>query len=85
MEALDHGEPELGGAGAVHDAVVERDGDVADLPHGDLAVAHDGPRGDPADAEDADLGVVDDRRLEEAAEPAGTRDGKGRIRAAPPA
>ena len=37
----------------------------------------DGARGDPVDAEDADLGVVDERRDEEPAELAGARDGEG--------
>ena len=71
-------EPERGGAGAVDDTVVERDRDGADRPDDDLAVADDGPRSDPTDAEDRDLRVVDDRRLEEARELARAGDGEGR-------
>ena len=74
LEPADHGEAELGGARAVDDAVVERDGDRAHRPDDDLAVAHDRALGDPADAEDRHLRVVDDRRREEAAELAGARD-----------
>ena len=47
-------------------------------PHDDLAVAHDRARRDAVHAEDADLGVIDERCHEEAAELAGARDGEGR-------
>ena len=74
FEPADDGQAELGGAGAVDHAVVERERDVAGLRDRELALADDGPLGDPADAEDRDLGVVDDRRLEQAGELAGARD-----------
>src|SRR5262249_57568218 len=62
LEPLDHGQPELRCAGAVEDAVVERDRDRADGPDRDLAVADDRAVGDAAAAEDRDLRVVDERR-----------------------
>src|SRR5581483_9727194 len=74
----DHGERELGGARAVDHTVVERDADVADRARDDLAVADDRPLGDAMDAEDGDLGMVDERRDEHAAELAGARDGERR-------
>ena len=43
LEARDHGEAELRRAGAVDDAVVERDRDRPDLADDDLAVADDRP------------------------------------------
>ena len=58
--------------------MVERDGDVADPPGDELALPHDGALGDPVDAEDADLGVVDQRRHQQAAELPGARDAEGR-------
>src|SRR6266566_875727 len=73
LEPADDGEPELGRAGAVDDAMVERDGHVADLRRDDLAVSHDRPRPDASDAENRDLGVIDDGRLQEAAELARAR------------
>src|SRR5438552_6746239 len=54
--------------------MVERDGHVAHRSRDDLAVAHDGPLRDPADAEDGDLRIVDDRRLQHSRELAGARD-----------
>src|ERR671931_622520 len=66
-------EPEGGGAGAVNHAVVERDRDVADRRGSHPAVADDRPLGDPAHAQDGDLGVVHDRRLEEAGDLARAR------------
>ncbi len=74
----DDGEPELGGSRAVDDPVVERERDVADLRDSELALADDGSRRNSPDAEDRDLGVVDDRCLEEAGELARARDGEGR-------
>ena len=52
LQPRDHGERERGGARAVDDAVVERDADVADRAHDDLAVADDGARRDAVHAED---------------------------------
>ena len=43
----------------------------------DLAVAHDRSRADPVDAEDADLGVVDERRHDEPGQLARARDREG--------
>src|SRR4029077_10410642 len=63
---------------AVDDAVVEGDGDRARRAGDDLAVADHGPLGGAADAEDADLGIVDDGRRQKAAQLASTRDGEGR-------
>ena len=78
LEPRDDREPERGSAGAVDDAVVERDGDRPRASHDDFAVADDRSRRDAADAEDRDLGVVHDRRLEEARELPGARDREGR-------
>src|SRR5215475_3352959 len=78
LQAFDHREPELGGADAVEDAVVEGDRDRSDRADHELAVADDRTVGDAADAEDRDLGVVDDRRRQQAAELAGARDGERR-------
>ena len=44
-----------------------------------FAVPHDRPRGDAVEPEDRDLGMIDQRRDEDAAEPAGARHGKGRV------
>src|SRR5687768_4666915 len=52
LEPPDHREPELGGALAVDDPVVERHGEVAHAPDGDLAVAHHRAVGDAVDAQD---------------------------------
>ena len=71
FEPADDVEPELGRARAVDDPVVEGQREVADLRRDDGAVAHDRARADAADAQDRDLGMVDDRRLEEAPELAG--------------
>ena len=52
------------------------------LPTGRITispVAHDGPLGDPVEPEDRDLGVVHERRHEDAAQLAGARDGEGRV------
>ena len=57
--------------------MVEGDRDVADAAYDDLPVAHDRPLHDAVDAEDPDLGMVDERRHEEPTEPAGARDGEG--------
>ena len=54
--------------------MVERHRDVAHLPDDDLAVAHDRPLRDAVDAEDRDLGMVDQRRHEEARRAARARD-----------
>src|SRR5512132_1238987 len=68
FQAADDPQPELGGARAVDDSVIEGQRDVADRPHRDLAVADNGSLCNPTDADDRDLRVVDDRRLEEARE-----------------
>ena len=73
LEPGDHGEPEVGGALAVDHAVVERDRDVPHPPDDDLAVAHDRPLLDAVDAEDRHLGMVDERRHEQAGRLAGAR------------
>src|SRR5437870_3879445 len=78
FEAADHGEAELGRSRAVDDAVVEGDRDRPGGPGDDLAVPDDRPLGDSADAQDRDLGVVDDRRRQQAAELARARDGERR-------
>ena len=74
LEPRDHREPEVGGALAVDDAVVERDGDVPHPADDDLAVADDRPLLDAVDAEDRDLRVVDERRHEQAGGLARARD-----------
>ena len=61
MQLLDHVEAERRRAHAVHDAVVEAHGDVAYLPDGDLTVSDDRAVGDAVEAEDRDLGMVDER------------------------
>ena len=66
LQPGDHREGELRGPCAVDDAVVERDADVPHGAHDDLAVAHDRARRDAMNAEDPDLGMVDERRHEEA-------------------
>src|SRR4249919_1152237 len=71
FEPADHGQAELGCAGAVDHAVVERERHVAGLRDRELAAPDNRALGDPADAEDRDLGVVDDGRLEQAGELAG--------------
>ena len=76
LEAGDHVERERRRPCPVDDAVVEGDRDVADLADDDLAVANDGARADPVQAEDRHLGMVDERRHEEAAELARARDVK---------
>ena len=48
--------------------MVERERDVAGLRDGELAVADDGSRRNSPDAENRDLGVIDYRRLQEAAQ-----------------
>ena len=63
----------------VDDAMVERDRDVANVADDDLTVDNDGARGDPVDSEDADLGMVHERRHDEAAELPGARDGEGAV------
>src|SRR6266566_7344117 len=78
LEATDHGEAELGRPRAVDDAMVEGNRDRSGRAGDDLAVADDRPLGDAADAEDPDLGVVDDRRRQQAAELPCARDGEGR-------
>src|SRR6478672_9655900 len=78
LEAADHRETELGRSSAVDNPVVEGDGDRARRAGDDLAAAGDGTLGDAADAEDPDLGVVDDGRRQESAQLAGARDGEGR-------
>src|SRR3954447_16691918 len=78
LEPADHRKPELGRTGAVDDAMVERERDVGDAAHDDLAGAGDRAVGDPTDAQDRDLGMVDERRLEEPGELARARDGEGR-------
>jgi DNA-binding CsgD family transcriptional regulator len=79
LQSADHVEAEGGCDGAVHDAVVERHGDVAHRADRDLAVADDGTLGHAMEAEDRDLGVVHERRHEEAAELPGARDGEGGV------
>ncbi len=56
--------------------MVEGDGHVAELAHDHLPVAHGGPRRDPVEAEDPDLGMVDERRDHQPAELARARDGE---------
>src|SRR5262245_27836738 len=68
LDLLDHGQPEGCRACAVDHAVVERDGDRSRASDDDGSIAHDWPRRNPSDAQDRHLGVVHDRRLEEARE-----------------
>src|SRR5512140_2411451 len=77
-EAPDHGEGERGRTRPVDDPVVERDRDVAHLPYDDLAVAHDRSWPDSMHSEDRDLGMIDERRDDQAAELAGARHREGR-------
>ena len=58
--------------------MVEGDGDVSEPADDQLPVANGGPLGDPVEAEDADLGMVDERRDHEAGELARARDAEGR-------
>ena len=51
---------------------------LPDAADGELAVAHDRPVGDAPHAEDRHLGMVHDRRLEEAGELARARHAEGR-------
>src|SRR6266566_735394 len=78
LEAADHCEAELGRPCPVDHAVVEGDRDRSGRSSDDLAVPDDRTLGDSADAEDPDLGVVDDRGRQQAAELAGARDGERR-------
>src|SRR5918993_1574051 len=77
-EAAENGEPELRRPGAVDHAVVERERHVADGPHDDLSVPDDRAVSDPAEAEDRDLRMVHDRRLEQPGELPRARDREGR-------
>src|SRR5437667_312181 len=78
LEAADHRQAELGRSRAVDHAMVEGDRDRSGRASDDLAAPDDRPLGDSADAEDPDLGVVDDRGRQQAAELAGARDGERR-------
>jgi hypothetical protein len=42
--------------------VIEHERELTDLPGDHLTAHHPGPRDDPAEPEDGDLGIVDDRR-----------------------
>jgi FkbM family methyltransferase len=57
-EALDDVEQESRSVGPVEGTVVEPDGQHGDRSRDDLAVADDGPRRDPVDPQDRDLGRV---------------------------
>jgi hypothetical protein len=78
LQSIDDGQAELGRARAVHHTMVECDGDVADLCDDYLAVTRHWARTDSTHAQDGDLGVIDDRCLQEAAELTGARDGERR-------
>ena len=65
-QTRDDGEAEVGGTLAVDDTVIERHRDVAHLAHDDLAVAHDCAIFDAVHAEDRNLGMVEQRRHEQA-------------------
>lgn len=58
LDALDDVEQEGSGGGAVEGPVVEPHGQHAHRTHDNLAVANHGPRGDPVDPQDRDLGSV---------------------------
>src|ERR671923_1847932 len=77
FEAGDDGKAELGGPRAVDHAMVEGDGDGAHWADGEVPVADRGPLRNAADAQDRDLGVVDDRRRQQPTELAGARDREG--------
>src|SRR2546430_164671 len=79
LQAVDHGERERGSSRPVDDAGVEGDADVADRPRDDRPFVDDRARADPVDAEDADLGVVDERGHKKAAELARARHGERRV------
>src|SRR5258707_6150249 len=68
---------ELMGDGAVDHAVVVAQRHVAHRADGDGIVDDHGPLLDGAEAENADVGLADDRQAEEAAENAGIGDGEG--------
>src|SRR6187551_547392 len=72
LDALD----ERGGFPAVDDAVIERRGQVYHPADRDLALIYDGALRDAVDADDRDLGMVDNRGRGEAAKraEAGDRD-----------
>src|SRR5262249_5458358 len=78
LQPVDHRQPELRRSCPVHDSMVDSDRDVTQVPADDLTATHNWARSDPADAQDPDLRVVDDRRLEEAAELSRARDREGR-------
>src|SRR6266566_1209199 len=78
LEAADHREAELGRPRPVDDAVVEGHRDRSGRAGDDLAAPNGRPLRDSADAEDPDLGVVDDRGRQQAAELAGASDGERR-------
>ena len=79
FQAPDHIHTECARPGAVDDPMVEGDGDVPHLAHDDLAVPGHGARPDAVQPQDRDLRMVDQRRHEDAAEPAGARDREGRV------
>ena len=56
--------------------MVKRDRDVAHTANDDVAIAHDGAILDSMDAENRDLGMVDQWRDEQSRRPAGARDGE---------
>src|SRR3984957_2874792 len=70
---------ELVGDGAVDYAVVVAQGDVAHGADGDGIVDDDGALFDGAEAQDADVGLADDRQTEEATEDTGIGDGEGAL------
>src|SRR3954469_10250382 len=74
LQSANDVEAELGRPRTVDDTVVERDRDVPDACRNDSAVAHHRAIADPADAQNRDFGMIDDRRLQQAAELAGARD-----------
>src|SRR5581483_3898396 len=67
---------ELVGEGAVDQAMVEAQREVADGADGDGVVDDDGRLVDGADSHDRDLRLVDHRRADQAAEAAEVRDGE---------
>ena len=78
LQLPDDGVAERGADGPVDDAVVERERQVDHVRRPDVAGGvEDRPLDDLADAQDADLRMVDDRRRDQAADVADRRDGEG--------
>lgn len=77
FEVFDDGVHEAGRLGPVDDAMVKGERKRQNFSDDDLALSNDGLVGDFPQAENADFGVVDDGRAENAADHAVVRQRKG--------